>query len=57
MDPKKFGLNDLLISPVTEQNFKEPVKRANRSILNIQKAKETIGFNPIDFSKAIAEQL
>lgn len=52
---KQFGLDNYLISPVTEKDFKEPVKRAKRSILCIEKAKEVLHFNPLTFSKAIAE--
>ena len=48
---KQLNLNENLIKPVTENDFKEPVKRAKRSIANIDKAKLDLGFNPIDFSK------
>lgn len=50
----QLNLDDKLIIPVTEADFKEPVKRAKRSVLCIEKAKETLGFDPLEFSKAIA---
>jgi dTDP-4-dehydrorhamnose reductase len=48
---KQLNLDENLIKPVTENDFKEPVQRAKRSIANIDKAKLNLGFNPIDFSK------
>jgi dTDP-4-dehydrorhamnose reductase len=48
---KQLDLDENLIKPVTENDFKEPVQRAKRSIANIDKAKLNLGFNPIDFSK------
>ncbi len=50
-----LGLNEGLIEPVTENNFNELVKRAKRSILNIDKAKQDLDFNPLAFDEGIKE--
>lgn len=49
----RFNLPVNLITPVTEKDFKEPVKRAKKSTLNVNKAKVELQFEPITFSNAI----
>lgn len=42
-----------LIENVTSDTFTEPVKRAKRSGLNITKAKEQLGYEPVSFMEGI----
>jgi dTDP-4-dehydrorhamnose reductase len=42
-----------LVTPVTGENFKEPVMRTKKGRLNIQKAQRLFQFEPTDFSKTL----
>ena len=44
-----LGLNASLIEPVTSATFVEPVQRAKKSGLKIDKAIDILGYNPINF--------
>jgi len=44
---KYLKLDENLIIAVNENNFSEPVKRAKKCILNIDKAKQQLGFKPL----------
>ncbi|MGC8750789.1 SDR family oxidoreductase [Hydrotalea sp.] len=44
---------NILITPVTGENFKEPVVRAKKGGLNIQKAQRILHYEPTDFSEAL----
>ena len=46
-------LDSSLIEPVTSDTFPEPVKRAKQSGLIIDKARETLGYEPISFEEGI----
>lgn len=46
-------LNAALIENVTSQNFDEPVKRAKRSGLRIEKAVEELEYHPVAFSEGV----
>lgn len=46
-------LDSSLIAKVTADTFSEPVKRASRSGLKIDKAKIELGFNPISFEDGV----
>lgn len=48
-----LGLNQELIIPVTSETFPEPVQRAKRSGLRIEKAKEELEYEPTTFEKAL----
>lgn len=47
---KKLKLDENLITAADGNNFIEPAKRAKKCILNTDKAKEQLNFNPINFS-------
>lgn len=46
-------LDAALIENVTSESFKEPVQRAKRSGLKIDKAKRLLFYNPADFAKGV----
>ncbi|MFY7963511.1 MAG: SDR family oxidoreductase [Chitinophagaceae bacterium] len=46
---RKLKLNSNLIIPVDEISFPEPVRRAKKSILNINKSKTELNFSPTSF--------
>jgi len=48
-----LGLNAALIEKVTSETFIEPVKRAKKSGLKIEKAINELGYNPVDFKEGI----
>ena len=48
-----FNLNASLIENVTSERFAEPVKRAKRSGLNIDKARKLLGYEPVSFEEGI----
>ena len=48
-----LGLDASLIEPVTSETFIEPVKRAKKSGLKIDKAKEILGYNPVSFEEGV----
>ncbi len=49
----EYKLDESLITPVTSDNFPEPVKRAKHSGLKNDKAKKVLGFNPVSFEEGI----
>lgn len=48
-----LGLNSMLIQPVTSDTFPEPVRRAKRSGLKINKAIRELGYAPVDFEEGV----
>lgn len=50
---KFFQLDTALIEEVTSDTFKEPVQRAKRSGLKIDKARKYLGYEPVSFAKGI----
>jgi dTDP-4-dehydrorhamnose reductase len=46
-------LNTQLIIPVTSETFPEPVQRAKRSGLNIEKARRELGYRPVSFEEGL----
>jgi dTDP-4-dehydrorhamnose reductase len=50
---KELNLNPDLIGPVTSETFPEPVIRAKKSGLKIEKAKEQLGYDPVSFEEGI----
>jgi len=46
-------LDAALIEKVTSESFKEPVQRAKRSGLKIDKAKRLLNYDPVDFAKGV----
>lgn len=46
-------LDSNLIIPVDENSFPEPVRRAKRSIVNIDKAKTELGYLPVSFDEGL----
>jgi dTDP-4-dehydrorhamnose reductase len=48
-----LNLNTALIEDVTSETFAEPVKRAKRSGLKIDKARKLLGYEPVSFEKGI----
>ena len=50
---KVLGLNASLIEPVTSETFIEPVLRAKRSGLKIDKARAVLGYNPVSFEEGV----
>ena len=48
-----LGLDSSLIENVTSETFPEPVKRAKRSGLLIDKAKATLGYEPVSFAEGV----
>jgi len=50
-------LDSNLIIPVDENSFPEPVKRAKRSIANIDKAKTELGYLPTSFDEGLKKIL
>lgn len=48
-----LGLDAALIENVTSESFKEPVQRAKRSGLKIDKAKSILDYDPVDFAKGV----
>ena len=46
-------LDSSLMIPVDENSFPEPVKRAKRSIANIDKAKAELGYLPLSFDEGL----
>ena len=48
-----LGLDVSLIKPVTSENFIEPVKRAKKSGLKIDKAREILGYDPVSFEEGV----
>jgi dTDP-4-dehydrorhamnose reductase len=50
---KHLGLPVSLIEPVTASTFPEPVKRAGRSGLKIDKAVSALGYAPHSFAEAL----
>ena len=49
-----LGLDASLIENVTSETFTEPVRRAKKSGLKIQKAVLMLGYDPVDFSDGVA---
>ena len=43
-----------MIENVTSETFTEPVRRAKKSGLKIQKAVLMLGYDPVDFSDGVA---
>ncbi len=50
---KVLQLDASLIEDVTSETFPEPVKRAKRSGLKIDKAKKELGYNPVSFEEGV----
>ena len=48
-----LNLDASLIEKVTADTFPEPVKRAKRSGLKIEKAKAELGYNPVSFEEGV----
>ncbi len=48
-----LGLNEDLIESVTSETFPEPVKRAKRSGLKIDKARQQLGYEPVSFEEGV----
>ncbi len=48
-----LGLDKGLIEKVTAETFPEPVKRAKKSGLKIEKAQQELGYNPVSFEEGI----
>jgi dTDP-4-dehydrorhamnose reductase len=48
-----FNLNAALIENVTSESFREPVQRAKRSGLKIDKARRLLNYDPVDFAKGV----
>ena len=48
-----LGLDASLIEPVTSETFIEPVKRAKKSGLKIDKARKILGYNPVSFEEGV----
>ena len=48
-----LGLNAALIEKVTSETFIEPVQRAKKSGLKIEKAINELGYNPVSFKEGI----
>lgn len=48
-----LGLNKDLIENVTSATFPEPVKRAKKSGLKIDKAKAVLNYNPVNFEEGV----
>jgi dTDP-4-dehydrorhamnose reductase len=48
-----LGLDTSLIEKVTADTFPEPVKRAKRSGLKIEKAQRELGYEPVDFDEGV----
>lgn len=49
-----LGLDETLIENVTSETFPEPVRRAKRSGLLIEKAREQLGYAPVSFEQGVA---
>lgn len=50
---KTLGLDESLIENVTSETFVEPVKRAKRSGLKIDKARKELGYEPVSFEEGV----
>jgi len=50
---EEMELNKALIENVTSETFPEPVKRAKRSGLLIDKSKKVLGYDPVSFSDGV----
>ena len=50
---KVLGLDASLIEPVTSATFVEPVQRAKKSGLKIDKAIDILGYNPVSFEEGV----
>lgn len=50
---KILHLDESLIEPVTANTFVEPVKRAKRSGLTIEKARRELGYEPVSFEEGL----
>ncbi|MCW3110557.1 MAG: family oxidoreductase [Segetibacter sp.] len=50
---KVLQLDSSLIEEVTAETFPEPVKRAKRSGLKIDKAQRELGYNPVSFEEGV----
>lgn len=50
---KVLGLNETLIEKVTSETFPEPVKRAKRSGLKIDKAIRELDYKPVSFEQGV----
>jgi len=48
-----LGLDETLIEKVTADTFPEPVKRAKRSGLKIEKAQRELGYEPVSFEEGV----
>jgi dTDP-4-dehydrorhamnose reductase len=48
-----LNLDTALIENVTSETFPEPVKRAKRSGLKIDKARKLLGYEPVGFEEGI----
>jgi dTDP-4-dehydrorhamnose reductase len=48
-----LGLDETLIEKVTADTFPEPVKRAKRSGLKIDKARRDLGYEPVSFEEGV----
>lgn len=54
---KVAGLETDLVENVTSETFPEPVTRAKRSGLQIEKAKELLNYNPVSFEEGVTLSL
>lgn len=50
---QQLGLDSSLIEEVTAETFPEPVKRAKRSGLQIEKAQRELDYNPVSFEEGV----
>jgi len=50
---RMLGLNEALIESVTSETFPEPVKRAKRSGLKIDKAVNELAYQPVSFEEGV----
>ena len=50
---KELGLDVSLIEKVTSETFPEPVRRAKRSGLKIEKAQQVLGYSPVSFREGV----
>ncbi|TDH28521.1 SDR family oxidoreductase [Segetibacter sp. 3557_3] len=50
---KALNLNETLIEQVTAETFTEPVKRAKRSGLKIDKARNLLNYEPVSFAEGL----
>jgi dTDP-4-dehydrorhamnose reductase len=48
-----LGLDTFLIENVTSETFPEPVRRAKKSGLKIEKARRELDYNPVSFSEGV----